>query len=334
MLQFDTAFQHRFPFPVEPVPVVDRDDMAAGMARHRESLTPAIVHGGAAWPALSSWQDPDHLLRRVAPDSAIFCRQAIDPNAKYRERYEETTWEALVQALLADGPAVGYLTQGLVFRARGFGRRIERSRYPALLHDLAQDCDLPNFMPDDALLEGILWFGRGGQVTPLHFDEPENVSGTIMGRKRWFLFPPSEAKGLLLPGKRSFGTVMSSLEALTRDGEWRGGDVSHGYQVETGPGDLLYLPPGYLHQVYSSPEINAAVNFWYLDMRRLGMVRRALVARARRRTGFHKPFKTVAWSLLIAARLIPSWLAFLGGKGVERESELVVGPTAYDSAKD
>jgi hypothetical protein len=40
------------------------------------------------------------------------------------------------------------------------------------------------------------WMGSGGQLTPLHFDDNENLMVLLSGQKTFTLFPPNQAKFL------------------------------------------------------------------------------------------------------------------------------------------
>ena len=268
----------------------------------RRSSVPVIIEDALDdWPAVSSWQDHHRLLELVGADTEVFCRQVVDPAAAYQEDYVPIPFGQLLDEVFEKGTSRNYLTQGLIFRPEGFLGRIGRSTYPAFLDALAVDCRLPAFVDPAGLVEGVIWLGSGGQVTPLHFDEAENLHAAIRGRKPWLLFPPAELRHLCIDGNEARGSVASSFERLTEGGRWQGGPVAHGYVCHTGPGDMLYVPNGFLHQVYSSGEPSISVNFWYLDLNSIRDLGRTAQGLSIRRGGIHQPAKRLAYATLVVA---------------------------------
>lgn len=331
-LQFDSDFQAALPFTLQAVPVVG--DVSPHEFRRDFQLPGRPVVLGRemqSWAAVERWKDPSRLVELTAPDRVVFCRQRADPGRAYSEEYVPLKFRQLISEVF-DAPYTShYLTQGLIFRARGFNRLLARLRFPAFLEELAADCAMPGVIDQDLLHQGVLWLGSGGQVTPLHFDEQENLNGTVRGRKRWLLFPRAEARNLLLPEHDGRGSILSSLEMLTKDGIWHGGPVASAFYCETAPGQMLYLPAGYLHQVYSSSEPNIAVNFWYIDPNNVRLAARVLNARATRHRGFHQPLRLAAQIALMMGALMPLRLGYAFRRGAVAEPAYELGPTGYES---
>ena len=229
---FATDFQSVLPFPVAAVPVERGLSPADFNHRYRAPGRPVVLEGEIDdWRARTEWADGRRLLDLVDADQTVWCRQRIDPKVDYAEKYVDVPFGQLVAEVFDDVESVHYLTQGLVFPPRGFARVVHRETYPAFLEALAQDCSLPRLFPSRYLVEGVIWIGCGGQVTPLHFDEQENLNCVVRGRKRWVLFPQSEASRLLRGDHDGQGSVLTSLEQLTLDGTWQGGDVRGGVHV-------------------------------------------------------------------------------------------------------
>lgn len=93
------------------------------------------------------------------------------------------------------------------------------------------------------------WIGPARTVTPLHCDYDDNLFAQIWGRKRIFLAPPHhdrflyarEANALLFaspvdPEAPDFDAYPLARQASLVD-------------CEVGPGDMLYVPAGWYHQV-------------------------------------------------------------------------------------
>ncbi len=95
--------------------------------------------------------------------------------------------------------------------------------------------------------EAMLWIGAGGTFTPLHHDLTNNLLAQIVGRKRVILVPPSETSRL---DNREH--VFSALGDLTDPATL----ASHPelgalplYDVLLEPGQALFIPVGWWHQV-------------------------------------------------------------------------------------
>ena len=144
-----------------------------------------------------------------------------------------------------------------------------------MLQPLEADVAIPPFIDRKQLVEVCVWMGSGGQVTPLHFDESENLNFTVFGRKRWILYPWATLSELPLEFRR---TVASrSFDELAETGDIPAG----GYEVVTEPGDCLYLPSGCAHHVWAIPGPSLNVVHWFLPDRLPMLVRVATARRAR-----------------------------------------------------
>jgi hypothetical protein len=93
------------------------------------------------------------------------------------------------------------------------------------------------------------WLGPAGTVTPLHCDYDDNIFAQIWGTKRIFLAPPhhdeflypSEANAILFgspfdPEAPDFDKFPLARQATT-------------IECIVGPGNMLYVPAGWYHQV-------------------------------------------------------------------------------------
>ena len=209
-------------------------------------------------------------------------------------------------------------------------RVIHRESFPALLQSLARDCALPRMIPSRYLTEGVIWIGCAGPVTPLHFDESENLNCVVRGRKRWVMFPQREATNLLRDDHDGRGSILTSLEQLTADERWHGGDVRTAYSCETSPGDMLYVPAGYVHQVYSGHEPSIAVNFWYSDIGSARQGARMLRAVSARRMGYRKPAKRIVWAGIASAVFAKELMMWNLRRRRVAEPIFEAGPTTYD----
>ena len=110
-----------------------------------------------------------------------------------------------------------------------------------------------------------LWVSYRGMVGRSHFDEFENFNLQLEGLKRFILMPPGRWRYYPRSMLRGFG---HHSEAARLD------DVDpvrfprlapmlpQRREVVLKPGEMLYLPLGWWHQVDSIDEINININFW------------------------------------------------------------------------
>jgi hypothetical protein len=330
--EFDIDFASCFQPPLQPVEVLRGVDFGTFRHRFRDPGVPVILEGETDdWPAMARWPDLAY-LRRVAGEQPVYVRD-LDRGSingrKYSEPYQSFSFADFLERISGSQPQNLYLTQGVIRRPTGILRAFERELHPALLTVLAEDLPVPRFWQPDQLLEANLWLGPGSHASALHFDEFDNLNAVIAGSKRWLLFPAAQADKLTAGARDAQGTIVRGFHA----GEPRRFEpavrcTAHGYQCVTRPGQLLYVPRGMWHQVFSGPGLSIAVNFWFFSFARdaakvaLNSAHRYVGFRSRKRLAV-----ALATIYLDAARR----LARYGIQQLMRlpPPEPAVGPTSY-----
>ena len=290
---FGTEFAPLFTPPLAPVDRHASLDPAAFQRRHDRPRRPVVVQDARDWPALTRWRDPDYLATVGAP-ATVYTRR-FDPEGVERRDLQETTFADVVRRLWKDPPEDLYLTQLLIRRSGGLAGAFGRDVHPGQVPELWGDVRCPAYWREDDIAECGLWMGPGHQFTGLHFDEHDNMLVQVMGTKRVLLFPHGEAPRLM-PSISNTAIPFSPLESRRFDDPRR--RRARGYEVVIEPGDMLYIPAGYWHEVYGGPGRNLSVNFWMLRPRAGDFVR-LLRYHARRRTGFRKPWPVYAATLAV-----------------------------------
>ncbi|MFJ4391798.1 cupin-like domain-containing protein [Pseudomonas soli] len=112
------------------------------------------------------------------------------------------------------------------------------------------------------------WLGPKGTLTPLHRDDTDNLFAQVWGEKLMLLAAPHHREAL-------------GSWATSPDGGLEGCDFNPGkpnwedfptarrvdfFPVRLGPGDLLFLPEGWFHQV-TSLSTSLSINFWTHSLR-------------------------------------------------------------------
>ena len=114
-----------------------------------------------------------------------------------------------------------------------------------------------------------LWLGNRTH-TATHWDQSQNLACVVAGRRRFTLFPPEQLKNLYVgpldftlagqpislvdidtPDLRTYPRFTEALMAAQR--------------AELGPGDALYIPAMWWHDVLSLEDFGSLINFWWRD---------------------------------------------------------------------
>lgn len=263
---FDADLASLLPFPLRAVPRIADVDRDVFERVVRRADTPMVIEGAIDdWAALTSWKTPDRLGDLIGRDTTIHCRELTSEPEKWVEDFVPHRFGDFIDEVYCTDDSSLYLTQGLLYEPIGFMRRMIRAVFPALLQEAFVDCALPEFIEPHEVGEGIIWMGGAHQVTPTHFDPTANINCTVLGEKRWIFFPPDHGRSLLVDGRDGQHCWLSSIEDLTTGGTWRGGPIERAYEVITRPGDTLFAPAGWHHQVITSNETSVGINFWYVD---------------------------------------------------------------------
>jgi hypothetical protein len=134
------------------------------------------------------------------------------------------------------------------------------------------DSYLPGFAAQNALhvLPGVaarIWLGHAANIS-CHYDTMENVACVVAGTRRFTLYPPEAIAQLYVgPIDRTMAGPPVSLAASApvddprypRFREIR----DRALVVELAPGDALYLPKLWWHQVESTAPFNGLINYWW-----------------------------------------------------------------------
>ncbi len=131
---------------------------------------------------------------------------------------------------------------------------------------VGKDFNIPKFCPKDVDSIGF-WISPGGIQTWLHYDRPYNLNAQVTGQKVVRLFRPEES------GKLDFLSLLTPpyyfqnstyFDVSNPDYEAYPEAQSAEYFQETlEAGELLFIPPYWLHCFEHTGKININVNFWW-----------------------------------------------------------------------
>ncbi|MGC1303324.1 MAG: cupin-like domain-containing protein [Caulobacteraceae bacterium] len=131
---------------------------------------------------------------------------------------------------------------------------------------------LPGFASDnpmpllDRKIEPRIWLGTASNVA-CHYDTLDNLACVVAGARRFTLFPP-ELIGSLYVGpidNTMAGQPVSLAASAAGDGDFPLFEQvrARAMVVDLKPGDALYMPKLWWHQVEATEPFNGLVNFWW-----------------------------------------------------------------------
>src|SRR6187402_1803773 len=111
-----------------------------------------------------------------------------------------------------------------------------------------------------------IWLGNR-TIATAHYDMSNNIACCLVGRRRFTLFPPEQVANLY-PGPLEptpGGQVLSmvNINAPDLDRYPRFAAAAAGEVAELEPGDLLFYPALWWHQVEALDGFNAMINYWW-----------------------------------------------------------------------
>jgi len=239
-----------------PVEVATQDAFIAAAAR-RDS--PVVFRRGAAdWPCSSKW------------------------NVEYfKDRCSKTEVFTISDHITETGSVRGRTSLGDVIGA--FGSGSQYARFVPIIHtfpQVLQDLDMafcsavigrgrrPVKVWGDkgkgVSIRSHLFIGEEGTKTNTHCELTNNLFFNVVGRKEWIVCPPAYMFALRSPVTKNPGVFGSRYLA---DGAHQQGfslaERLPKYRILMEPGDILYLPPFYWHEVRNrSKNISLGLR-WY-----------------------------------------------------------------------
>jgi hypothetical protein len=132
---------------------------------------------------------------------------------------------------------------------------------------------LPGFAAQNVLpvlaaqVEPRIWLGHASNVSA-HFDAFDNVACVVAGSRRFTLFPPEAIRGLYVG---PLDNTMAGQPVSLAASEPMDDDRYPLYReireralcAELMPGDAIYIPKLWWHQIEATASFNALVNYWW-----------------------------------------------------------------------
>ncbi|PAA65260.1 hypothetical protein BOX15_Mlig019308g6, partial [Macrostomum lignano] len=241
---------HKRPFGTSRHPQLPVPELADGFPppgrfyqEQVRQLRPLLMRGAARQTRAFRMWDDDYFLQLP-----------LDPNSS--QVHVETTKKESRQQRTYDTPFHQFVRS---YNTSGHYMVASMPRF------LAPDFPLPWSLqcPDvaGALVEAIVWFSSGGTSSVVHTDAVDNLNCVLRGNKTFVMVDPA-VHGHRVPIDRPEGSY-SSMDVDSVDFRAYPGmaDVQF-YIAHLFPGDCLYIPFKWIHQVRSYGR-NIAVNLWF-----------------------------------------------------------------------
>jgi hypothetical protein len=229
---------------------------------------PVVLRGAVAgWPVVAAGRESPAALSaylrrfdRGTPVRAMLGKPSIGGRFFYNDDLSDFNFRAEQVRL---GSALDLLL-GALDDARPASLAIQSVQTREHLPGFDVDNRMP-LLPDS--LEPRVWIGNKVTVAA-HHDPSENIACVVAGRRRFTLFPPEQV-GNLYPGPFELtpaGPVITMVDFAAPDLErfprFRDAMASAS-SAELEPGDALFIPYLWWHQVESLDRFNMLVNYWW-----------------------------------------------------------------------
>jgi hypothetical protein len=244
------------------------EDFAKWLSSHSE---PVIVDRESA-PTESMWGSrtipwtPEFLVESI-PQTVI--RAKNDTDSKFlwgccnlKNYYLAQYFEKVKQVEATDGKEFVYFSSEMEKLGQTAGEFFISGIWPL---ELVQIEEIKDLKFED--FKHLVWLGSKGVTTPFHFDEMHNVFLQVYGQKRFTLLPPTAWNKLYLYPKFHIRHRNVQLPEFPLPQELFSEFPLYEYTTaipqiaDLNPGDVLYLPPLWFHQV-EALSTSISVNVW------------------------------------------------------------------------
>uniref|UniRef100_A0A0C3UA91 JmjC domain-containing protein n=1 Tax=Guillardia theta (strain CCMP2712) TaxID=905079 RepID=A0A0C3UA91_GUITC len=209
------------------------------------------------WPAYEKWKNLEYLN-----ELAGYCfrtvpielgRNYLESGWTQRLMTLESFFDDIIRSLLllSKGDVIGYLAQHDLFE------QIKELRDDFLVPDYTA---LTGDEEDDTLVMNA-WLGPGGTVTPLHYDNYNNIFAQVVGSKYIRLYHPREQEAMYPHGGTEYNTSRVDVEEVDKE-KFPLFQKASFTDCVLEAGQCLFIPKGYWHYVRSC-ETSFSISFWW-----------------------------------------------------------------------
>lgn len=229
---------------------------------------PVVLAGLDAGRCCSCWSAEQLAAHPSSADTTVSVHVCAEPDgnmafAPHRNfSFHTMSLRELVQRAAGGGNWQPLVAPGERYYLRSVGAnpRKEPSQLPDAFPGLAPDVKLPQqLLPEEGHFSSVLRVSSGGLQLWTHYDVMDNILLQVTGTKRVVLWPPCEEGNLYVQGSSSEVVHVDSPADAQRYPLY---GAARRLEVSLGPGDALFIPALWFHNVRSN-EFGVSVNvFW------------------------------------------------------------------------
>jgi hypothetical protein len=239
------------PIPEKELPKTKEQFVRKFLTADDNRGEPAVFRGYAKnWPATKKWS-PKYFAEKF---SDFKVKVQIDEHltgefGPVETKYKKMDLKTYVSQFHKEADEIGYLSQFSLAK-----------NFPTLLSKL----NFPQFFSHRYLSVSNFWLGPKGTKSKLHYDSDQNFFVQIYGTKLVRLISP-KFKQHCYPINKSWYDAYSPIDIENPDFKkyplFKEVEI---FEAELGPGDMLYIPKYWWHDIRSlTPSISA--NFWWIS---------------------------------------------------------------------
>jgi hypothetical protein len=235
------------------VPRLHRPAVAQFRRLFENPRRPVVITGAMGnWKAMERWS-PAYFAEHLGdtPVPVMTCDEDLPEDGPIRP-------DQLMRLKVVAMPMRDYVDQmasGRVLRGYVSGIPL-KPHLPSLIDDI----EFPEYRESGSSSSPRIWLGTR-VIGPLHYDPSSNLHGIVYGGKRVTLFAPGELP-LLYPCSMLSPIPQMSQASLSNPDHTRFPRLRNAnpVTVDLGPGDLIFLPAGWWHQV-TTPTPTISIDF-------------------------------------------------------------------------
>lgn len=255
---------------VSPIPELDRADAGDILPSLNGRATPLVLRGLVRhWPLVELADTPERAIDFLAGKAcgaavtAFIADAAQDGRLFYNDDISALNFRPLRTTL-----------EDVLQRLR---QAANEPRPPTIyMGSMALDHCVPDLKAGHSLAtHGLptsvrIWIGNRTRVAA-HHDVLDNIACVCAGRRRFTLFPPDQLANLYLgpldltPAGQQVSLVDPDQPDLQRFPRYAEA-LQHGMAAELVPGDAIYIPSMWWHQVSALAPFNVLINHWWRDL--------------------------------------------------------------------
>ncbi|MGH8299345.1 MAG: cupin-like domain-containing protein [Steroidobacteraceae bacterium] len=259
--------------PVSPATTREWRNVDAGILREEiiPRDRPAVLKGLVAhWPIVrAAAQSPQALYDYVRardlgrPVRLMLGRAQIKGVYFFRDDLQGLNFD------VASQPFHATLAQILACRGQADAPALYTGATPPLTENFPQIAQENTLEILERPANSRLWLGNA-VTAATHYDNMEGINCVVAGRKRFTFFPPDQLANLyvgpldLSPGGQPTSMVRVAAPDFTRYPRFAEA-LAAAQTADLEPGDAVFIPGLWWHNVESLEPLNLSVNFWWSE---------------------------------------------------------------------